>query len=140
VKHPTIVVQEVPGTRVHLVKYNESNPARKVEDITLFRNGYWEVHVSSTGEHPDFLQGWWKILLVTPAKAHIEFEIDSGSGLWFVPVSPNIRPVSIKTTINYMCVGDIWLQFLSFVITLSDNAEVKVQCGDAHRVSSNAVN
>jgi hypothetical protein len=135
-----VLAKEVPGTKIHLVKRADGNPARKTMDIPLFKNGYWEVHMSSTGEHPNFIEGWWKILLITPTKPHITFEIDAQSGLWFVPVSPDVRPVSLKTLINRIEIDGIWWQFPAFIITLSDESEVKIQCGEAQPVSPRAVN
>ena len=135
-----VFAREAPGTRIHLIKRSAGNPARKPSDVALFKDGYWEIHMSSSGEHPDFLKGWWKILLVTPAKSHIAFEIDNQTGLGFVPVSPGVHPVSLKTFINYVESDGVWWHFPAFIITLSDESEVRIQCGEAQPVSSHAIN
>lgn len=137
---PIIRVKEIPGTYVHLVKHNRNNPARNKEDIVLFRDGYWEVHISSTGEHPDFKMGYWKILLVTPARKKITFEIQDGQGLWFVPISQQVRPISVKTSINSLEMDGTWFQFPGFVITLSDHNEIRIQCDEIKPIISKALN
>jgi hypothetical protein len=135
-----VLAKEIPGTKIHLVKRANGNPARETKDIPLFKNGYWEVHMSSTGKHPDFLEGWWKILLVTPAKPRITFEINTQSGLWFIPVSPDVRPVSLQTFINCIEYGGTWWRFPAFIIILSDGNVVRIQCGDIKPAGSRAIN
>ncbi len=135
-----VSVKEVPGTKIHLVKKAESNPAREEKDMALFRNEYWEVHMSSTGEHPDFQKGWWKILLVVLTGQAAVIEVPADSGLWFVPIAPGSRPVSIKTFINSVEVDGVSWQFPSLCITLCDETEVRIPCAKEQMILSHAVN
>ena len=136
----TVRVREVPGTRVHLILRNDGNPARQSEDCSLFRDGFWEVHLSSTGQHPDFRQGLWKILLVTPARPKVSFDVDDGKGLWYIAIPPTVRPVDARTTIHCFEVDGVWWQFPGFIITLSDHSEIRIQCGQEQPVQSKALN
>lgn len=131
----SVQAKEIPGTRVLLVKKNRENPARKKADRALFEPGYWEIHVASSGQHPDFAKGWWKILLVTISRPTIEFEILKDTGLSFVPVSPYARPLSIEIKVEQIELDGVRWQFPSFIITLSDNTQVKIQCDDPQQVS-----
>ena len=131
----TVAVDKVPGTSVLLVKKNPGNPARKKSDCHLFRNGYWEVHVTSTGEHPDFKKGHWKILLVSLTQQEVEFEIEVGLGILFVPIMPMTQPEHIKIDIErFEIEGTAW-QFPRFIITLDNQSICKIQCDDPKPIS-----
>lgn len=130
---PTI---ELPGTKVILIKNNPGNPARFASDLHLFRKGYWEVHVSSTGEHPDFLKGNWKILFVRLTQQEVSFEIPPDQGLYFIPVAPMVRPEAIEIAIECIEIEGYWWQFPLIIITLSGQRECKIQCDEAQMLES----
>jgi hypothetical protein len=131
----TVAVEKVPGTNVLLVKENPGNPARKRADCHLFRNGYWEVHIISTGEHPDFRKGQWKILLVSLTQQEIECEIEDGLGLCFIPILPMTRPEHIKIDIErFEDKGTVW-QFPRFTITLDNQSVCEIPCDTPKPIS-----
>lgn len=125
-----ITVREVLGTKVTLVKQNSGNPARNTEDCHLFHAGYWEVHISSSGEHPDFIKGQWKILFVRLTRPTVEFEIKDGQGLFFVPVGARMQLENIETRIERHQIDGVWWQFPGLIITLSNQYECRIQCDE----------
>lgn len=130
----TISAEEAPGTKVLLVKRNESNPCRQPEHQPLFHNGYWEIHLSCDGSNPFFRPGLLKLLLVSQSQPRVEFTLDTPNNLNFIAIDNGTEVTGITTKVTTFSDSGIDYLVPALIVSVSNPngvfGEIKMSVGD----------